>query len=474
MSNVLKLDIEASKNNKFQHDLYYTVGKDEKVSSRYSYDIEKYSYSSAMPVKMEHSLAEDATFSYIASKKFDGLTYCELRAILRSVKVKEEYRDRIQICYPHNVGHNLIEMAEFSIDDDPAQVLDSVCLDIRSQYYQDPRPGKRDLYNIMIGNVPLLEEWSSELPRYKLYIPQPWFFHGTTRMSLLMLQSSKNVFKFKYKIRTKLTDLLRMRVKTKSGNYKEFKCNSEYLDVPKLEIPIPELWGKFYVTTDEERAWRKKLLSEIEYTLLYEDFYLESSDNSTPLGSTVKIRLQSESPTRHVFWVARNIKCVANKNNYSNYTTDENSLSSGWNPCAKVGIVYGGSDRIPEMDAGHFALSEAYSNNFPSAPCEPGYNVQSFSNDTNTIDVDTSVPLDSMKASLVLTLGDTDPYLTIKDVEEEYDDKGQIIPKEAFEEDDEYLQSRDKYTVYVRCLVYKKFKITWDKMENKLVYKIIE
>jgi len=73
--------------------------------------------------------------------------------------------------------------------------------------------GKRDQYNRMIGSIPCLEEWTTELPGIKLVVPQPYSYSRNTRVGFRTLQSSMNTISHHYKIRTKITDILRMRVK---------------------------------------------------------------------------------------------------------------------------------------------------------------------------------------------------------------------------------------------------------------------
>ena len=81
--------------------------------------------------------------------------------------------------------------------------------------------------------------------------------------------------------------------------------------------------------------------------------------------------------------------------------------------------------------------------------------------------------LEPLDASLHIKLGDTDPFLSIDEPEEEYDEDGNIIPVEALEKDKQY-HDKDKYIVHVRALVYKKLEINWNEKEKRLKYLIMD
>jgi len=324
----------------------------------------------------------------------------------------------------------------------------------------------------MIGNIPCLEEWNTELPGLKLVVPQPFFYSKRTQVGLPILRSSMNTITHKYKIRTKLKDILRMRVKNKEGEViKEIKCKLEYLDFKSEDIPIPELWGRFALMTDAERNWRKSVNEKgvpFSQTIYIEDIISTQSNNPVPLGETVDIPLQYEEPVKHLFWVAQKVKSLDNRN-FSNYTTNTESIHKGWNPCEKTGLKYGGSYRIPEFTHEHFELSEPW-DLFPSAPSEPGYNCYSFGYEPGTLHADTAVNLGSVGSSLLVTLKDTNPFIEDEEQKEHYDENGDIIPIEALEDTDLYEFNRDKYIIHVRMLTMKKLTVSWSEKEKKLKY----
>jgi hypothetical protein len=466
--NVLKLDIESITD--FQKELHETnsTNSEDRIKSRFSCAIDKYSWSTHTKAKMTH-IVEDGEVSYIASKKFDVLFKTELHMTTLPIKVKLKYRNKVQICLPHNLGHNICYLGELKVDDDHHQTIDSVWLDMYSQFYMKAGAGMRKQYNRMIGNIPCLENWNTELPGVKLLVPQPFYYSRNTRTALLLLNSSMNTVTHNYKIRNKIQDILRVRWNfgtDEKANWQEVPCKLKYLDIPNRakEFPIPELWGRYSTVTDEEREWLQKdpkTGEPIKHIIYTEDIIMATSNNPTPLGSKDVIPLQSKAACKALFWVAQDIKALENRN-FSNYTTNLEDIKKGWNPCSKVDLKYGGAYRLEKWSHEHFDLSEAW-DFFPSAPNEPGYNAYAFGYEMTTLNVDTAIVLEPLNAALYVRLGDTDPFKTIDEDEDDSDDD--TVPEEIPESE------KSKYLIHVRALVYKKLEISWngkDKMKYLL------
>jgi len=483
--NVLKLDINGL--TEFQKELHYSKDpndKEDKVKSRFSCSIDKYAWCTHTKAKMTHS-AEEGEVIYTASKKFDVLFKSELHINLLPIKVKEKWRSRFQICYPHNPGHNICYQGELKIDDDHHHTIDSVWMDIHSQFYMKQGAGMRTHYDRMVGNIPCLENWNTELPGIKLLVPQPFYYSRNTRVGLMTLQSSMNTVTHHYKIRNKIHDILRMRVKLKNKDpkdktvkWQEIPCKLQYLDVPgrAKEFPIPELWARYSLMTDAERDWHKSIDPStgepIKHVIYTEDIVMATSNNPTPLGSTDVIPLHCKAPCKGLFWVAQDIKAIENRN-FSNYTTNPDNLFNGWNPCAKVDLKYGGAHRVEKLSHEHFDLSEPW-DFYPSAPSEPGYNAYTFGYEPTTLNADTAIVLEPLNASLHVKLGDTNPFKTIEEEEDEYDENGDLIPVEALGEVHDIGGNKSRYLIHVRALVYKKLVMSWNEKSKCLKYLMME
>lgn len=458
---ILKLDINSLPD--FQKELHFTNSTDvkDRVYSRFTYMIEKYSWSIHNKVKMFHTLSQNVgdEVVYTASKKFDVLFKSELHIPLLPIKVRKEYKDIIQICYGHNLGHNIPYQAEVKIDDDHYQGHDSIWLDIHAMFFMKPGTGMRDHYNLMIGNIPCLEEWAVELPGLVLTPPQPFSYARNTRTGIKMLQSSMNTITHHYKIRNKIPEILRMREKTTDG-WKEIPCNMDYLLTPKNtdRLPIPELWGRYGLMTDEEREWFKLDVVNKPNICYIEDILSFKSDVCS-YGSKETIQIRDKAPCKALFWVAQNVTALKNRN-FSNYTTNSDNLFNGWNPCSKVDIKYGETHRAKKLSREHFDQSEAW-DFFPSAPSEPAYNAYALGYDFNSIrNTDTGIILDLIHGSLCIRLADTNPFKSLD-----------ILSDSPSEDCDEKNESENQeFIIHVRALVCKKMEMIWN--DPKLTYKI--
>lgn len=471
LRNVLKLDLDSLSG--FQKSLHLPENiinesgqeKQEEIDSRFSIVFDKTSWSTHAKVAMSRSDGEMGKVVYTANKKYDFLFKCEMRTTFLGAKVKDKYKHNTQICLPKKFGNNLIVNGQLLIDDDQVGSLDSVWLDIYSQFFMEPGAGKRDTYNQQIGNVEFLTDWNTYLPEFPITIRQPWFYCTHESRALPLLQSSMNNITHVYTLRTDIKDILRMRVKKTTGGYKEIKCNIEYLDSPK-NIPTPELWGRFAQITEAERNWYKTL----DRTIYINDVISAKSDNPKTFGSKESIKLHAQTPCKAIFWVAENCDASINRN-FSNYTTNTEDISQGWNPCSTAAILYGGTPRVPELPNDHFDLSEPM-NFFPSCPEEAGYNAYSFSYNSASLDADTAIILEGMAATLSLKLGNTNPFENSGIKEEVYDENSELIPREALEDSSE--TSSPKYIVHVKMLVMKKLKIKWNIERQKMNYQIID
>lgn len=465
--NVLKMDKDSI--SEFQKDMYNGTKDAPDIGTRYSLDFEKRAQSNHIKVKLDQVAGKEGEIIYTVSKKFDVLFGLSAFVKLFPIRVKDAYTNSISICYHHNLGHNIFPSGECKIDDDHFAFIDSIWMDCYSETFEE----KRELYNRMIGKLPFLEEWTTELPSLPLVIPQIFSFTRASQVGLPIWKSTNNKITFEYKIRTKLIDLLRMRVLKKDGSYKEIKCNLKYLDYKSESLPAPEMWGRYGDMSDEERNWRKSIDENtglpIRQVLYVEDIDIKSSENPITLGKKDVIKLESLSPVKHIMWVASLVD-----GNLSNYTTNREDVYKGWNPCAVSNIKYGNSNRTEELGYEHYELSEYYDFDWGGTPKEAGYNIFTYSfNPTDLQHADNAVILGNCGATLIVTLGDTDPFVSVKEKEEYTDEKGELIPAEALDLNTDE-SNKDKYIIHVRTVILRKLEVYWDSRQDAIKYEFIE
>ena len=413
----------------FQKELHYPKppinGKRDEgdlVRTPFYRKFEKVTWSTQLPGKMAHSENSGKSI-FTADPKFDYLNGSYLFLPVPAIRVRARYRERIQICWPANLGHNIIQESYMTIDDDNSQRFDGKWLDIRTQFYC---PEKRKQYLKSIGNVPELTTWATFLPEMNLYIPQPWFYSKKCRNLPLFLSKMANV-KHYYTFNQKLKSLLRMR-KRVGDNWEEIPCTCKFIEGAEDDkLPTPEMWGRYSLISDAEKAWRR----DEPYVLYTEDVLSFSSPNAVSLGQVVEIPVSSNLPVKAFFAIVEN-DSASKLNNLSNYTTNKHDLIKGHTPMRQIGMTRGNIPRIPMMDIGHFDKEEPLVM-FPSTPCHPGYAGFSASYDTTSSHAEIGITLDSIHQSKILIrLENTDPMLTkvknIKLDDEDEDVLGVINP----------------------------------------------
>ena len=470
-TNTYKQDIESITD--IQMDTYYSRNPNtEQINSRFFGIGDKYSWSSHRKEKALSGITESPMghkiVTYTASKMYDALLKSRIFADLLPIKVKEQYRSTVEICYGHNLLHNIINHGILRVDDlstpEGSRMglsfnIDTVSLDINLQYYI--KNSKRKEYIKKIGNVPMLQNWSDRMPGMKLEMNLPFYYSRNSRVCLRTLKGNTNI-SHHFKFRNKIKDLIRMRIKSVAGGpdgnpvcspaWEYIECNLDYLDIPNnaTELPIPELWNRYAIMTDYEREWQKSLPPQI---ILMEDIFITTTNTPNPLGSVDINPLRCKDPMKFLFWVGQDVETFE-KPNSSNYTTDVDDLMKGFNPCSVVDLKYGPAYRIEKMSHEHFETSEA-EDFFESVPTEPGYNVLCLGYEPDSLCTDTGIILDRLNATLHIKVENTDPTLSV------YSDNNIW---------DELSTKKKKYIIHVRGMIYKKVEVGWDRLTNRMRY----
>lgn len=484
-TNIAKYEFEIL--NEFQKELHFVPDQSE-ITSVFYKEYRKTMWYSQASARLR-CVSNDNELIYTVNNTFHELLYTYMRQTYPALRVKKDWRDAgmVEICWSHNMGTNNVVNGRLKFDDDVPQTIDSVWFDIVSQFYM--KPGFRDHYNICVGNVPFLESWATSLPEYTTNIIQP-FYHSTDpcRAIPLFYFSSLATISYHYTIRNHISELLRMRVKLKKDvkvtdefgkttirkeeYWKEVPVNFKYLEGAGSTgmLKLPEVWGRYAYLTEDEVDWYKtcdteevvvgeKKETRIKDKIIYiEDVIACQSSNPQTLGSRVGVELDCKTPAKAIFWVTENLTARANRN-FSNYTTNPESVYKGWNPNSKVSLSYGGSPRLDDMDIDHFDKIECWKH-FPSPPSEPGYNAYSFSYDSTSLDADVGIVMDGIKARLTTTLSNTDPFMKpIKVTEDESEKKNKVVLDELGDESNTD-RGGDKYITHCRLLVTRKMKIS--------------
>ena len=461
-----KLELESI--NDFQKNIHYPAYENEPLTSKFYKEYLKTTWYCSQTMALKSS-EQDGETVYILNPSFHYLMYTYMTLTLPPIKVRPEYKNKVRIAWCHNVGINIVKSAIFKEDELNYQTIDNMWMDDYFQYYMSPGSSRRRNHKIGIGSVPLLEEWTENLPLYPLNIDQPWSYGEEPASAYpIYLRGSQVRAEHRYTFRRNIADLLRMQIyipSTKTWN--NVLPQMKYLQYGgSMLIQKPTLWGKYsYITDDEIR--HNKCKSKLEFYI--KD--VESCDavNPNQFGTTSEVSLQCTSPCLAMFWKAENLD-ASSLNNYSNYTCNTDDLYTGWDPIATTSMQYGTKYKFRNMDSHHFNIGESRKH-FKSSPNETGYHAYSFAWDSSNYNGEVGVVLSSLNSKLICKIANNDiREMTYKEDTNIHTDND----NESFDgllddhETDFKIKESPKFNTRVRLLVLKKFTIS---KEDKDVYK---
>lgn len=350
---------------------------DEPIISIFYKQFIKSTWYSTITVKMASSKDGDASL-YNVNDAFDFLMYTYMRDVTPWVRVKKKYHKRVRVCWCHNMGTNYIKNASFVVDDVTYHSWDSVWADIYYQFFESPGAGKRESHNLGNGNVSYMENFSEYLPEYPINIRQPWFYSMDTANSFpIFYKASQTRATHIYHFREKYTELLRMEYKNKNKEWVPSDKYTKYLNIKKVNITTPELYGRYAYVTDNEKL---RLKCE-DRTMCIKNVVSQSTQNPNKFGQISGVDLSTSDPCLAIFWVAENVTASA-INNRSNYTTNTNNMYNGWDPIKHSTFSYDPqAKRIDKMSSDHFSITEPL-HHLPSCPNEVGYHALCYCEDS--------------------------------------------------------------------------------------------
>ena len=456
---------------------YVSENDNEVIGSKFYIKPKKTTMYSDIIEKMTSSPGAVDEYNYIINDKMDFINYIYMTKKIPGIKVKDTFKDNVQISWTHNLGHNIIESFELLIDSDPKQTITNTWLDICSQFFinNDHRKNYRknigdEKYSSSWTNVKNNgtkgKVWGTELFPFTVKVPLPFSFDvAKTPFPIFLSNQSKVLIKGKFK--SKFSQLLKMRIR--DGNeWQERPFDWRVLEGIQNEyyamIDPPELYTCYSKITKEEKnywydSFQNDKKSNVEspkktYKYYYNDIIINSYDKLYTSSEPFNDTLSSKSPTKGIFWVAQNNKGL-DYNNYSNYTTNPFDISMGKDPIEKVGIKHTGTaSRCKDMESYHFVDMVSYYR-LPSSPYAKGYGAMPFSKNMLTIDADIGPIFDQIKTSLSLVLGDgVETGKKLKDI------KDDALLKSILEKSDDEDKSNNKYKIFIFTVIMKQFQFS--------------
>ena len=370
---------------------------------------------------------------YTPQNDYHLLLFSVLEWSSPAIRVKDEFRDCIQIKLCLNVGNSPFRTGNLKICDDVLQNVDDVSYDHFLQSYRDMLiDEERDLMEDL-GNVPELQEWQSVLPRYPFYVVHPWMYNIYAHNKIPLFFYEEGKVTHTYHASLKLSDILCMQQLTESG-WVETPPDFDYLEgVDKdTELEIPRMRGYFFNYPDGEIDKRRNDLKmyyemkergeDVRDMFNGEYHYIDMIPppetkllNPIKFGDSINVKLHTDTGCVAVTASLRNVQAAA-RNDRSNYTTNPKTPKGGWSPISKVGLDMGGNPIISLSDARRY--EKGYPKGaFPSRPYYKGHIAIPLANDTTCANPEVSTVLAGTSASLQLVCGNTDIYLSTADTD---------------------------------------------------------
>lgn len=445
--------MEAETLSAFQRRLHLPEKEGEVVPSRFSHRYKKTSWSSTITRKVVSTPTSDGTI-YSISNKFDFLLGVYMVATIPSLEVVGRYQGSIKVCWTSNIFHNMIKEAELCFDGSPAQYQDSHWLDIYAQELMNVDYSKKLMYNDAIGNRGYLQEWNTFIPSDTLSFYPPWYFCSHAVLAIPLFNCSLSVVTMKYKMRLKLSELVRMKGMNREGEWKNIAYNQKYMIGKGDGIEKPDMFARYSTISDSERKWRKTLVHRV----LIDGIIKTSSEEHYGYGSTASMSLKSREIIKRVFWVAENVN-ASTYNCHSNYTTNSEDLTRGYNPVSDRKLSYGTVQRDPKMSSVHWDTADPFMT-LSTVPTVAGYNSSSFAHNSDCINADNGLVTDKLEANMTIWIKNTDPFLNrdVSTVEKDEED-GVLYPEETSGNEGEVLGDPNaRFRIHCYMLVTRELK----------------
>lgn len=466
---ISKMELESLTD--FQKEMHTATGK-EPITSVFYKDYVKTTWNSTHLMPLASSTIKEANgdydddnnsslteIKYTVNPEFHFLIYSYLKLALPIVKVKHIYTDKIRIAWPHNIGTNIIKRAIFKDDELLYQSFDNIVLDDYFQWYMKNGAGIERIHDIGIGCVPILEEWTTILPSYPINVYQPWYYGEEEGLAYnIDARGNKCKAEHIYHYQLNITELIRMQ-HLEDGIWKDIDPRdhaAEYLEsTPTIRKPI--LWGNYGRVTESELNTPKCKNNMKTRTFYYKDVEVYDSEEVFGYGKTIEVPLTSKRPCLAMFWKAENMTATE-YNNFSNYTSNTDELSLGWDPIKHNSLKYGEHYKFKMMESDHFNIGEARYH-FPSAPRYSGYHAKAFGHDSTNYNGEVGVTLGALDAKLCCYLERPDMYKLAK--------KSMMMD----DDDQEFIRKNNpKFKLRIRLLVLKKLTIT--RTDTGCIFKI--
>lgn len=430
------MNAELEKSSYIHRELYDDDNneKGQEIDSIFLWGFTKKSRGSHTYIKMTRKLISDE-YIFDASNIFNILISTDLWQTLPQIKVKDSFKEKVQIRWCDNIGLNIVERASLSNGTSVIQAMDYVWINMYYQFFLDKKK-----YDYIIGNRPELTQWTDKLPEARIIVPQCWDYCRSISRAL-PIGLVKETISHIYRMRDRITSLLRLRVKLDEEWNETTLDNCSFKEFPleglnyNSTLPYPELYATYANSNANEWSWR----SEVEQTIYTYDTISIPGELRCEEGKKISVPLDINNLSLGVFFAAESVDNTK-KNKYCEFHHNHT------NPITSVSLMYGNSYKIPETDIIYSSVLiplKVFSKNV-----DPGYNVLYLGFDPMTPSIDIGTNLSDVKAKLILQFN-----------KERRDEKISNSDTDIIIINDDY-GNKNIYNIHIRVMIYRKITIS--------------
>src|SRR3990167_9139476 len=397
-------DIELSTFTSFQQTLHY----DSEVYAPFSRPgssgvSDKSSWNTPNYDQLRSGSNSDGEMIYHVNKMYDFLGKINYDQILPEISVLPKYRANTRICWPSNLPHMICYEASLKVNDKIVQSFTTESFDAHYQMFCTDKAS----YNMCVGNIEILNQWTDHLPTFPICWEMPWFCGTSESYSIPITLCREASWTFNLHIRTNIESLLRIQRLDKNGVWKSVKFHSRWFiqceQGKNVTVRPPRLFGSYAKIPSVEKMFMH-VKTPWNGKMHLHDYMTISSDNPQTLGEKVALELPCPWPVTDIFIVSENVTATKYNNTTNRGTHPTNGV---WSPFKNVIMSYGGSQKF---SLPHYHLERgALRNMYPGKPTEPGFLVYPLCVNPATTEVSAGRTLSLHKATMSVELGDTNP-----------------------------------------------------------------
>ena len=511
---IAKIEL-SSYDRKFQDPLHFQEDENSAIKSIYYREPRPMTWNVKRDEKLPSTENEDKVSYKINTSTYHFLLSTQGTQQLPALRIRQDKLEGkdVQIAWCHNLGNNICVEGHLEIDKKQVQTVTGQWNDQCTQFLTDQKC--RHSRQEDLGNVPYLQNWSTELPAETVSLKYNWEYQKHESKALPLLYCRDMEVQHVFVFRRRISELLRMRARKSAttvveyvdrvvvdengeervekvkqertipaGPWKDMPVSLKYIEGVDAtgKLPVPSFTGYYGLVSESEEnvlygkgdTPEDKQMGDVR-RIYWENIVVAKEDTPVTLGETRTVGIDSSTPVKGYFFCAENI--LSKKfNNHSNYSTNSEDFRKGHSPIKRIERKYG-EELAQDFPMRHHTNDVPERNGYPCIPFEPGYGTDSFYKNIMSIDGDTALKLPP-KTKLVFHTEDTDPMLTLKKITSENiddEDFDRILQGDQRQEEIE-TKNRSQFTLYVFLMVLRKLtfvKKTQECTDNKQVYKLL-